>query len=173
MKKMGVLIFLLAFFISIQNLLIVQVANASLNCKQVKAKVLELEKSVAVEQAFFAQYNGQVIRGRLQTEFDKSNKNKFLQKLGKIQYNNESCFTKSQYDQIKRSTHWLAVTTIEVESRTMARGKDCKNNPTSRKAIDLGIYDPKGAKREVVCDVPTYFLVNSKYSSYGKSIYEY
>lgn len=173
MKKMGVFIFLLAFFISVQNLLIVQVANAALNCKQVKTKVLELEKSVAVEQAFFAQYNGQVIRGRLQTEFDKSNRNMFLQKLGKIQYNNESCFSKSQYDQIKKSRYWLTVSTIKFESRTIASGKNCKNNPTSRKPIDLGVYEPKGGKREVVCDVPTYFVIYMKSSLYGKSIYDY
>ncbi len=162
-----------AFCLVLHNFGLTQSAQATQSCKQVRAEVLKLERAVAVEQAYFAQYDGQVIRGKLQTEFDKSIRNKFLQKLGKIQYNNKTCFTKSQYDQIKKSKHWLDVSTINVQSRTIARGKDCKNNPTSRKGIDLGIYEPKGAKREVVCDVPTYFLVNSKYFSYGKSIYDY
>jgi hypothetical protein len=172
MKKAR-LILILAFLFSLQNTGGAQVVNAALNCKQVKTEVLKLEKAVAVEQAYFAQYNGQVIRGKLQTEFDKSNRNMFLQKLGKIQYNNESCFSKSQYDQIKKSRYWLTVSTIKFESRTIASGKDCKNNPTSRKPIDLGAYEPKGGKREVVCDVPTYFVIYMKSSLYGKSIYEY
>ena len=164
---------MLAFLFSLQNMGGAQVANAALDCKQVRTEVLKLEKAVALEQAYFAQYNGQVIRGKLKTEFDKSNRNKFLQKLGKIQYNYESCFTKSQYDQIKKSRYWLTVSTIKFESRSIASGKDCKNNPTSRKPIDLGVYEPKGGKREVVCDVPTYFVIYMKSSLYGKSIYEY
>ena len=172
MKKAR-LILMLAFLFSLQNTGSAQVVNAAQDCKQVKTEVLKLEKAVAAEQAYFAKYNGQVIRGKLQTEFDKSNRNMYLQKLGKIQYNNESCFTKSQYDQIKKFRHWLAVSTIKFESRTTASGRDCKNNPTSRKPFDLGVYDPKGAKREAVCDVPTYFVIFMKSYLYGKSIYEY
>ena len=173
LKQTMFYISLLAFSISIQNFGGVQVANAALTCKQVKTEVLKLEKAVAAEQKYFAQYNGQIVKGKLQVEFDKSNKNMYLQKLGKIQYNNESCFTKSQYDEILESQYWTTDSTVRVDPRTFARGKDCKNNPTSRKGIDLGIYEPKGTKREIVCDVPTYFVINMKSFMYGKSIFDY
>jgi hypothetical protein len=162
-----------ALCLLLQNLGSPQSAQAAQSCKQVRAEVLRLEKAVAVEQAYFASYEGQIIKGKLKLEFEKSNKNRYLQKLGKIQYNNESCFTKSQYDQILQAHNWTAPFTIVLRGGNTASGKDCKNNPTSRKGIDLGKYEPKGTKPEVVCDVPTYLLVDMRNNLYGKSIYLY
>ncbi len=157
----------------LQNVLVTGSAQASQNCMKVRADVLKLEKEVAAEQAYFANYQGQIIKDKLKLEFEKSGRNMFLQKLGRVQYNNESCFTKSQYDQILQARNWTASHTITFRSRSTASGKECKNNPTSRKAIDLGKYEPKGTKTEVVCDVPTYLIVDMRNNLYGKSIYSY
>lgn len=166
-------VILLVLCLSVQTLVGAQVVNAALTCKQVKTEVLKLEKAVAVEQAYFVNYEGQNIKGKLKAEFAKSNKNMYLQKLGKFQYNNEACFTKSQYDQILQAHNWTASFTILFREIRTARDSDCKNNSTSRQDIDLGIYQPKGTKRGLICDVPVYLVVDVKNYLYGKSIYEY
>ena len=68
---------------------------------------------------------------------------------------------------------WTVPFTINFTSVSKARGLDCKNNPTSRKEIDLGKYQPKGVKREIECDVPTYLVVDMRNYLFGKSIYSY
>lgn len=111
--------------------------------------------------------------GLIYSLFERSEKNQYLKKLGKVTYNNQNCFTKSQYDQILRKKFWTASYTISFTSRSTAKGLECRNNSSSRKEIDLGIYEPRNLKPGVVCDVPTYLIVTVLGNLYGESIYTY
>ena len=150
-----------------------ETSQAGTSCAAVKKQVLKLEKAVRAEQSYFARYEGKIIEGVLDAAFQKSVKNSYLQQLGKLEYNNKSCFTQSQYDQILMQRFWTVPFTINFTSVSKARGLDCKNNPTSRKEIDLGEYQPKGVKREIECDVPTYLVVDMRNYLFKKSIYSY
>ena len=162
-----------AILVSLQLIGSAEASQATTSCAAVKNQVLKLEKAVRAEQSYFARYEGKKIEGVLDAAFQKSVKNSYLQQLGKLEYNNKSCFTQSQYDQILRQHFWTAPFTINFTSVSKARGLDCKNNPTSRKEIDLGKYQPKGVKKEIECDVPTYLVVDMRNYLFGKSIYSY
>ena len=143
------------------------------NCNEIKKEVVRLENLVRSEQKSFLKFEGMKIQGSIAVQFERSKKNQYLQRLGKATYNNQNCFTKSQYDQILRKRFWTAPYTIYFTSRSMASGSECRDNPTSRKEIDLGIYEPKNSKPGVVCDVPTYLVVEMKNHLYGPSIYTF
>lgn len=162
-----------AFFVSLQLIGSAEASQEMTGCAAIKKQVLNLENAVRAEQSYFARYEGKKIEGILYTAFQKSKKNSYLQQLGKLEYNNKSCFTQSQYDQILIQHFWTAPFTINFTGFNTARGLDCKNNPTSRKEIDLGKYQPKGVKREIECDVPTYLVVDMRNYLFGKSIYSY
>jgi hypothetical protein len=148
-------------------------AVAAGNCNSIKKEVIRLENLVRSEQKSFLRSEGMKIQGAISVQFDRSVKNQYLQKLGKMTYNNQSCFTKSQYDQILRKRYWMSPYTISFRSISTAKGLECKNNPSSRKEIDLGIYEPKNSTPGVICDVPTYLIVDMNNSLYGASIYTY
>lgn len=148
-------------------------AVAAGNCNSIKNEVVRLENLVRSEQKSFLRFEGMKIQGAIGVQFERSVKNDYLKKLGKVTYNNQSCFTKSQYDQILRKRYWTSPYTITFRSISTARGLECKNNPSSRKEIDLGIYEPKNSTSGVICDVPTYLIVDMKNWLYGASIYSY
>jgi hypothetical protein len=149
------------------------ISQADGNCISIKKEVIRLENLVRSEQKSFLRFEGLKIQGAISVQFDRSVKNQYLQKLGKVTYNNQKCFTKSQYDQILRKRFWTAPYTIYFTSKSTARGTECRDNPTSRKEIDLGIYEPKNSKPGVICDVPTYLVVEMKNHLYGPSIYTF
>jgi hypothetical protein len=148
-------------------------AVAAGNCSSIKKEVIRLENLVRSEQKSFLRFEGMKIQGTIGVQFERSVKNEYLKKLGKVTYNNQSCFTKSQYDQILRKRYWTSPYTITFRPISTARGLECKNNPSSRKEIDLGIYEPKNSMSGVICDVPTYLIVDMKNWLYGASIYSY
>lgn len=148
-------------------------AVAAGTCNLIKIEVIRLENLIRSEQNSFLRFEGMKIQGAISVQFDRSAKNQYLQKLGKVTYNNQKCFTKSQYDQILRKRFWTAPYTIYFTSRSTARDTECRDNPTSRKEIDLGIYEPKNSKPGVVCNVPTYLVVEMKNHLYGPSIYTF
>jgi hypothetical protein len=148
-------------------------AVAADNCNTIKKEVIRLESLVRSDQKSFLRFEGMKIQGTIGVQFERSAKNQYLKKLGKVTYNNQSCFTKSQYDQILRKRYWMTPYTISFRSISTAKGLECKNNPSTRKEIDLGIYEPKNSTPGVVCDVPTYLIVDMKNWLYGASIYSY
>jgi hypothetical protein len=148
-------------------------AVAAGNCSSIKKEVIRLENLVRSEQKSFLRFEGMKIQGTIGVQFERSVKNEYLKKLGKVTYNNQSCFTKSQYDQILHKRYWMTPYTISFRSISTAKGLECKNNPSTRKEIDLGIYEPKNSTPGVVCDVPTYLIVDMKNWLYGASIYSY
>jgi len=166
-------LFTLLVVFSTQAFFIPNSANAGLNCSDVRSEVLKLEKYVINEQAYWVGHEGEKIKGTLELAFQKSERNQYLKKLGKLQYNNQSCFTRSQYDQILSKHYWTAPFTFNLGSMNSAFGLDCKDNPTAMKGIDLGKYAPKGYKRGITCDIPLYLYVDMKNNLYGRSIYTY
>lgn len=172
MKRKRYLFTLLVVF-SIQAFFIPNSANAGLNCSDVRSEVLKLEKYVINEQAFWVRHEGEKIEGSLELAFQKSGRNQYFKKLGKLQYNNQGCFTKSQYDQVLSRHHWTAPYTMSFGATNTARDSDCKGNSTSTKDIDLGKWAPKGTKRGIICDIPKYLYVDMKNNLYGRSIYTY
>ena len=148
-------------------------AVAGGNCNSIKKEVIRLENLVRSEQKSFLRFEGMKIQGTIDIQFKQSVKNEYLKKLGKITYNNQSCFTKSQYDQILRKRYWTTPYTITFRLISSAKGLECKNNPSSRKEIDLGVYEPKNSTPGVICDVPKYLIVDMKNWLYGASIYSY
>ena len=160
-------------FLQLTSLIIPDGASASPKCSDVRSEVLKLEKYVINEQAFWVRHEGEKIKGSLELAFQKSERNQYLKKLGKLQYNNQGCFTKSQYDQVLSRHHWTAPYTMSFGATNTARDSDCKGNPTSTKDIDLGKWAPKGTKRGIICDIPQYLYVDMKNNLYGQSIYKY
>jgi len=150
-----------------------QGASASPKCSDVRSEVLKLENYVINEQAFWVRHEGEKIKGSLELAFQKSERKQYLKKLGKLQYNNQGCFTKSQYDQVLSRHHWTAPYTMSFGAISVAHDLDCKDNPTSTKGIDLGKWAPKGYKRGIICDIPMYLYVDMKNNLYGQSIYKY
>ena len=162
-----------AFFVSLQLIGSAEASQATTGCAAIKKQVLKLENAVRAEQAFWVRHEGEKIKGSLELAFQKSERNQYLKELGKLQYNNQGCFTKSQYDQVLSRHHWTAPYTMSFGATNTARDSDCKGNPTSTKDIDLGKWAPKGTKRGIICDIPQYLYVDMKNNLYGQSIYSY